>query len=399
MINKRCLFLLSLIILLVSPILHAFPYILDDFDDGNLWGNAGYFRADGNTFLKGTLSPNLLFDPIEVGLDINIYLPLNENTWYPEDFEIISLRKVAYENDVFGFEFGHLRGVTLGYGLLMSNYDTGMAGTVAYRTSKGGFLGHAYIHERVRIESLYTAGKVLGARASYTHPESPFLNSPIVFGVTYVNDPDGINQNLAGQVVTRSAQQGYCIDVGLPIAGDFLTVYAEAAKLIDHGKGMSAGIKGNLFFMNILYRAEYRKFDADFIPSYFGPSYEATAFDFSTDAPIESSGGFLVSAESTFWNDQIKGGIILENYGNEDPMMTVSVGWKQFWNTIGVVNYIVPFNGGDHAVGTLDMIYRTGQIFDYVLHAKRIYYGDNLFVDSYWIGAQMNLSNIFPNLF
>lgn len=366
-------------------------YDLSEFESGPK-ANFGLVNVDGDSFIRTGLSPDFMLGPVELGLNINFYLPLSGDNEYPADLEFLTLRKVGYKTENYGITWGHLRNITIGQGLLMDRYDSGIGGTNLFTTAKAGL--HAYGKlKSVGVEGLYTASNIKAGRITVPLlSETLIFGSPLVLGATYVTDEDGIDEDIDNKTVTRDSQAGYAVDLSLPIAGDFFTVYTEVATLEDHGSGGSLGFRGNVW-NQLDYRFEYRILDADFVPGYFNRTYEATSFDFEQDALADRVTGFLMSASSSFLNEGIKAGVMYEIYDGTD-LLTAGFGWKRLGNTAGVINYTVPFQGDKNKVVEADLLYYTGSYLDYLISIKRIYITNDTFTESYQIGARVSLDKI-----
>jgi hypothetical protein len=380
----------------LTSITHAaVHYDLTDFQENGIYGGASYLKVGGRDFLKTGFSPDLELGPFSVGFDINIYLPTGADSGpYPSDLSVFALRHVSYDDGEKGFTWGRLRNVTLGYGLLMDQYDSGMGGTSEFNTLKAGALGY-YNYDDIRFDVMWTVTNVKAARASYTYYDSIIMGSPVIFGATYVEDSDGINENFMDKPIQRERQEGLAIDLGLPIAGDFLTGYLEYAHLYDRGKGGNVGFKGN-FFDQFDYRMEYRRLGAQFVPGYFNTVYEATSFDFDVNAPDELISGYLASLGMTFMDGAFKGGMVYEKYDDRDGLITGALGWSNFSNTTGVLNYTMPFNGKNYRVITADIIYKTNGMMDYICHGKRTYVASGAYIETWSVGTRVDLGRMFP---
>ena len=394
---KRVISVFVFILSLSTILFGGIQYNLEEFQDNGLSSQFSLVDHGGKRYARFGLSPNLAFGPLGVGVDLNLFMP-TEGDAVPSDLSSVVLRRVSYDHqDQAGFTWGRLQKVNFGYGLLMDDYDSGSFGSTVFTNEKAGVLAYG-TYQNVRVDGMMTASKVNGVRASYTLEESLIMGSPVVFGVNYVKDTDGISDIYDGKSIQREAQEGYGLDIGVPIAGDFLTVYTEYAKLTDQGQGMSAGFKGSLFGQ-FDYRAEYRTLGERFAPGYYNGLYEATSFDFSTDSIAEKTSGYLVSGGTSFMEDLMKAGLMYENYDNIDPIWTAAAGWKRMNNTAGVVNYKKVFGrAGLPGILTADILYYTGQLLDYVIHYKRIYLSDGTFTESWAAGVQMNLDSFVPKL-
>ncbi|MFT5171413.1 MAG: hypothetical protein ACI9BD_001190, partial [Candidatus Marinamargulisbacteria bacterium] len=119
---------------------------------------------------------------------------------------------------------------------------------------------------------------------------------------------------------------------------------------------------------------------------------------FPIQAPKEQLNGFLVAANAGFMDGMFKAGLEYEDYGDGQNVLTAAVGWKKFQNTVGVINYNVPFQGSQNATSQADILYITGGWMDYIFHIKRTYLTSSTFIESYSVGARVNLDKFFPNL-
>ncbi len=391
--------LLSIWLCMSLPIQAAVHYDLEDFEGDSTTGGLSLVQVGNDTLLKVGISPDLKLGPIDIGLDINLYTPSNVAS--DHGLQWVTLRHIGYDyKKRHGFKWGRLKHLTMGQGLLMDNYDSGNFGTTVMTTEKAGL--HAYgTIKKVKLEGLQTGSGIRGGRIAYQALDtSPIFGSPIIVGLTHISDTDGIDEEFLGNTITRPEIQGTAIDISAPVAGDFLTLYTEAAQLDGDDfntvkTGGSAGIRGT-FFNQLDYRAEYRLLGAGFVPGYFNKGYESTSFDFA-DTGTDSVNGFLVSAASSFMNGHFKIGAMYEKYEDKN-LTTASLGWKRIGDTVGVINYTVPYQGNDDKTLEMDILYRTAKAWDYVIHIKRDYYENDKFTETYSMGVRFNLDSLFPNL-
>ena len=380
--------------LLISHVSASIHYELEDFEKHSLQGGFSIINVDGDTLLKVGLSPDLKLGPIDIGLDINYYSPSDKAS--DHNLQWLNLRRVGYNyKDRHGFEWGRLRNLTLGYGLLMDDFDTSSGGNSEFVTKKAGFHGYATLY-RTRVDAVWTGQNIKAGRVAYTLFDSTFFfGSPLKIGATYVTDEDGIDDDIFGKdTISRPEQDGYAADVALPVAGEILAFYTEYAKLTNHGEGISVGAKGSLW-KQLNYRGEIRRISSDFAPGYFNRTYQATSFDFETDASKEAVTGFLASISTNFLDDYLKAGAMYEQYGDV-KLGTAAIGWKRIGNTVGVINYTVPFEGSEHAIGQADILYLTGRPWDYLVTIKRVYQTKDTYTESFSVGVRFNLDNLFP---
>jgi hypothetical protein len=370
-------------------------YNLDDFTEGTK-AALGVVNIDGNSFIKTSINPDFNVGPFGCGLDLNLYIPSDPKGPYPSELNSIVLRKLEYNTDQFGIKWGYIRNVTFGYGLLMDNFDPSAGFTSEFDNQKAASLGYLNFNP-IKVEGMWTMKNVAAGRVSFMLEDSAFLGSPIIIGATVIADEDGVDDSIEGQSIYRKSQRGYGIDIGIPLAGDFFTVYTEYAQLENHGKGTSVGFKG-AFFDQLDYRCEYRLLAPDFAPGYFDSMYEVTSFDFDSSAPQEEIQGFLFSAASSFMDGFVRAGLVYEAYGNDRNLLSGSLGWRRFLNTIGVINISTPFAGNQQMVADASVYYITGNIYDYIFNVRRVYYDTSKYTESWSVGLSFNLNNVLPKI-
>jgi hypothetical protein len=391
---KKLLLLLSLL-LITSPIIGGLHYNLEDFEKPKVDGNIGIVNTEDSAYIRTSLSPNLELGPMKVVFDINLYIPLESDSPYPTDLNFLTFRYISFTHqDKHFIQYGRLRNITLGQGLLMDNYDTGAWGSTVFSSDKAGVHGFTN-YKNVRVEALWTAQNVQGAHIKYRFDSTPLMDSPLEIGATIVSDPDGESRTIDGQRITRAKQGGKAVDIALPIGGNFFTPYAEYAELttLQEAKGGAIGVKGDFLTM-IQYRLEYRDLGEGFVPGYFNYTYHSTSFDFATDALSEQVKGYLASLSASFFDGYIRTGAMYEKYDTQD-LFTASLGWKQIARTTGVVNYQVPFQGNRNRTLEAEAIVKSTRSFDYVIHYRRTYTTNDDFTESYSTGARFNLDNVF----
>ncbi len=398
--------ILALFLILTTPLLGAIEYRLEDFEKQQTKSNFGLVTVQGASFFKGGISPDFNLGPLGVGVDLNLYVPLSSSKNYPPDLNSVVLRMLSYTHDnMAGIKFGWLRNVTFGYGLLMDKYDSGSGGSTEFNTSKAGIMGYLNFFP-YRVDAMWTIGNVKAVRGCYTIPDTFLLGSSLIFGANYVTDTDGLSYSPDGSAatITRPSKQGLSIDAGAPIGGDFLTLFAEHARLAGTGEnldkakaGTAAGFKGT-FFGQVDYRLDYRSLQAGFAPSYFNNTYEGTGFNDNQNLPKTDLSGFLGLISTSIMEDYIKAGFEYEAYQGKDPLITAAAGWRQIAGTVGVINYTIPFQGKQNATMKMDILYMTGGVLDYVVSLKRTYLTLDTFMESYGVAVRFNASKLIPGL-
>ena len=391
--------LIFAIVMMTSSVYAAEKYNLDDFEKNTkVSAGGGLTLVDGSYYLTTALNPNLSFMGVELGLGLNLHIPLDGDfdTVSQNDLDYITVRYIGYRyKDTFGVRWGRLSNITFGYGLLMDNYDSGNVGSMAFNNKKAGVLGFVALGN-FRTDVMWTYSNVQAGRLSYSLPIVPIINTPIIFGLNAIRDEDGVD------IPAKSARMGYSVDAGLPVAGQLLTLYSEVAELkavdkvdllpldsSEQRRGLAFGAKGNVFNM-VTYLAEYRYVQKDFIPGYFNSTYESTV---APESFTEDQHGFVAGAYTHLMDDYIKAGATYESI---TKTTIASVGWKEIAKTVGVLNYTIPPNGRDSAILEASVLYRTGGIFDYVIHFKRQYLSDLPEEDSYAVSVRVNLDSLLP---
>lgn len=395
---KFALSISALSIFLSMPAVAAVRYELDSFMPKGPKSELGIIGASGYTYVKAGLQHDFELGPVALGLDAKLYLPTQEGAPYPTDFQFITVRQASYtHNDIAKLEYGRLENVTYGYGLLLDDYNSAIGGDSGEFTYRKSGLKARLTLNPVQIDALGTGGSLYAGRISYELPGITVFDSPIKVGGTYVTDEDGINDRLTNGSVNRQKQSGYGIDVGIPIAGDFMVAYTEYAKLTDYGDGLSAGVKGNLIDL-LKYRAEYRSFSKDFMPGYFNTIYEATSFDPKRNFPDHSEqGGLLGLSVGNPEFMPIAAGVQWEIYGDR-ALVTAAAGWTGIWGTHGVINYTVPFQNSANTVVDTSIYFESGNLFDYVITARRIHFSDNTYTESISGGVQIKTERLFSSI-
>ncbi|MBT5954523.1 hypothetical protein HOG98_07360 [bacterium] len=399
-VKLTCLILSA--VLLATSVQAKIRYELEDFLTESNAFRAQYIGVEENgetlNFFNVGLSPDFDLGPLGVGLDLNLYLPIQSDKPYPTDFNSVVLRRLKYDhNNQMGFDWGWLKDVTLGYGLIVNDFDTDTGETTQFSNDKAGVLAYGTVSP-IRVDALWTMQNVYAGRITYAMDNSPILGSPVIFGGTYITDSDGASTS-DGRTTTRPIESAAGVDVGLPIGGDFFTVFAEYGKLIgedveigDAPAGLSVGFQGE-FFTQVEYGFEYRNLEAGFIPGYFDNTYESTSY--SGTEYTSDTNGLLLRIGSEFM-DYFKGGLEWESYEGQDPLLTAAIGWKKINNIAGVVNYTVPYQGAANALLELDAYYAPGGTFTYIINYQRQYITEDTFTESTSVGLQMNVASLFP---
>ncbi len=388
----------------------AWPeYRLSDFNRTSSLG-VGYVSVDSRPFFKTSLYPEFGFGPVALAFDLNLYIPL-DNKPVPSYLQPLGFRKLSYITNEWGVHWGLLTNQTMGNGLLMENYDSASGGSTEFDTSKAAFKTHIE-SEPYRVEAMWTGKNLVSGRLQYDLPNFNLLGRPLRLGVTGITDSDGVTD--ADGTRLRPRTSGLSGDVSIALIEEVLTGYVEVANLYyseqldgsatKQGTGAGIGVVGKPASW-VHYRLEYRDLGPQFVPSYYGPTYEATGFSFARDAMQSRVSGILGELGGEFADGYLKGELRYEAYSSSvfDPVLSGSLGWKEIASTIGVINFTQRFDRQSRPVATAEVLYKPGGIVNYLFRVKRVYsnFSAGEFEQTFSVEAQMNLDNFvtqFPYL-
>jgi len=148
----------------------------------------------------------------------------------------------------------------------------------------------------------------------------------IELGQTYVNDPNGVDvKDSAGNTNHFPAQAGYGIDVIFPIWPG-VQPYIDYSKLVNYGGGLSAGVNSGVDFMSLgklMFKAEYRALDKNFVPGYFNDNYETNPINLASAEALGGSNknGYLLQADAAVM-DIFSAMAAFESYEKSNPTLT-----------------------------------------------------------------------------
>lgn len=385
----------------------VFPeYQLSDFSGSSSVG-VGYVSVGSRPFFKSALYPELEFGPVSAGFDVNVYVPLDGKP-SPSDLHSFAFRKLAYTATDWGLSWGRITNQTFGNGLLMDDYDSGAGGSIEFDSSKAGVRYYSQSDSR-KSEVIWTAKNVIGSRLQYQFQQVNLLGRPIWWGLSVISDSDGVYGLDGTQIRPRTI--GYSGDASVPILDSVLVGYVEVASLYfpsptlgesdRHGSGAGIGLSGKPApWVN--YRLEYRDLGSQFVPGYYGPTYEATGFDFASDSVHKRISGVVGSVNAEMFDGYFKGQVRYESYSDPgyDPVLSGSLGWKEIARTVGVFNFTQRFDRESRPIAALDVLYKTGGLLDYVVHIKRVYtnFSKGLYEQSFSVEARADLNSLVPGI-
>ena len=201
----------------------------------------GYITNGTSQTAVARTSPNFKLGDLGVGVDINI--PLGGAS-KPDGIDYLVLRYLEYSNSVWGARYGVLENVTLGSGLLVSNYSTNAKGGIIPTNNQKGIRGY-YNFGTNGVEAMYTWSNIYAVRLT----QKPFGN--VTFGEYYITDTDGVNfKNPDGTTSVFPPVSGFGVDASYPLFPG-ANLFSEYAQIVNHGGGFSAGFSAGYDFIGL----------------------------------------------------------------------------------------------------------------------------------------------------
>jgi hypothetical protein len=335
------------------------------------------------------MNPDLKLGNFGAGLDINIILPADKK---PSDIDNVVVRYVEYDTGRWGARYGVLSGITLGKGLLMSNYSSTNQQYVVPSNKQVGVKAY-YNTGRLGWTAIGTWSKLYALRLTEKIPEM-FNGMPLTFGQTFVTDSDGVF-NSSGTTRIIESQTGYSADATLELVPNLFDLYSEYAKLTNYGSAFTTGL--GFQFGTFAWTNEYRIVDANFVPGYFNEQYEIAPVNIN-NLTGETKNGYR-SAISFLFPQLIDLGIVYESYESYnktnpslEARLSANLPQAQISATYSQPNFADIANlDSKNATIYADINYLTPQGQTVVIHYKKVYIDKNTFNESYTIGAQMKL--------
>lgn len=326
------------------------------------------FIKDGSSEVGNVKwQPDFKLGPLGLGFDVNY--PLGQNQ--PLGYENVVLRYMEYDDGMRGLRYGVLENITWGHGLLMKNFSTRTAGPINLNNEQLALLGY-YDFEKVVTRGMWTKLGVYAIRLEEK------VNPWLTLGQSYIGDAVGVSVPGTG-IVQRVGGMG--IDATVPLPMNFKG-FAEWARLIEHGSGLSAGIGWDydLMFAQADFTAEYRMFDRNFVPGYFGPQYETDPVNLiSVEASGTSKNGYLVQANAKMM-EIAQAAVVYENYNDSNAALGAKAAGK-LGEMITVTGYYSQPNFVDFRSLSLEqgavmggsVAYKVNMFTTLVTHYKKAY--------------------------
>ncbi|MBD3272484.1 MAG: hypothetical protein GF384_08130 [Elusimicrobia bacterium] len=253
--------------------------------------------GEHRVYSKIALMPEIGIWKFGIGLDLYFYFDennaLRDDDWDDSSDWIDKIWYVRYghKGEPLYAYCGGLKSTTIGHGLIMNNYtnmlrypDVRKIG--AMLDIDTGFIGIQSMVADINRADIFGGRLFIQPLRSYPLP----LINRIAVGFSGVTDRNPDEQD----TINDDEITVYGIDAEIPVFNNSLLsslVYADAAQMdlgdhytvqgsSDEGRGYAAGVMGTLLFIS--YRCEYRRYENNFIPSYFNVFYEQDRFDTAT---------------------------------------------------------------------------------------------------------------------
>ncbi|MBU0687224.1 MAG: hypothetical protein KKB81_05175 [Candidatus Margulisbacteria bacterium] len=273
----------------------------------------GYVKEGSSEVGVIAWSPDWRAGPWGLGLDFNI--PLGGDR--PNNIQNIVFRYAEYDDGAKGLRYGVLDNVTLGHGLIMSNYTTRNVNYTILNNEQMGLRG-------------FYNWDIYGASAmgTYSHVYYVAAEERVFPRLTlteyYVTDADGVNiMQTDGTTKLFPAQSGFGVDATVPIVPGW-DLYAEAGQLVGHGNAYGAGTGWAFNLLGVAsasFSFTYRMLDSGFVPEYFNIEYESNPVDLtSAEAGNTSKNGYLGTFAVNLAN-RVEGSITYEDYTDTNPAL------------------------------------------------------------------------------
>jgi len=247
-------------------------------------GGFGMTWIDGKAYSTFTIAPEFSVGKFGIGLNIELLFDNAGGFKFRKDgwekgagaLRMIRYLRWGVKHDPLYLRVGSLQTATLGHGFIMgyysneANYDYRKIGLVV-DMDFGSFGFESMSSNLGRLE-------IIGGRL-YVRPLSG-SNIPIIknfeTGATYVTDADPDRRTSTDDGISELG-----FDIGLPVIKSPVfntTIYADYAKILDHGDGMAFGVKADIpdvfGLLAVFAKLEKRFLNDEFLPNYFNTLYE-----------------------------------------------------------------------------------------------------------------------------
>jgi len=251
--------------------------------------------------------------------------------WVPDPvtFQSVAalyLPKIMYlrwnqKGDPLFLKFGSFNDGTLGDGFVMGSYDnTLFLPQSRHFGFQAGLDGSLFKFPFLGLEAVIgnvAAFDVLGARL-YVRPlvttQIPILNG-LEIGASIAADTNPYLGTISETTTSPGSVTAFGVDARVPLLNvtniATMLAYADVASVMGTSWGGMLGVGGNLFTF-LTYVLQLRFLGENFIPDYFGPTYDLirdAEYNLVTGAPgagsVPASVGWLASIGTSFLKDKI----------------------------------------------------------------------------------------------
>lgn len=257
-------------------------------NQGVFMGGLGVSVIDDETYVAFNFYPEFAIGKLGFGLSIPFRFntetgDLREEDWNEtyDYFRILRFVRYGYKRDPFYARFGELDATRIGHGFIMNFYNNNI---IYYDRRKIGLAldMDAGVAGFESMTSNLGRAEIFGGRVYYRplYESGTIVLKNLAIGASYVTDIDpDENRN------TSDGLAEYGLDIELPLIKSpiFETiVYADYAKISQHGSGKAVGIEmilegvGGTF--EFVAQLERRYLNANFKANYFNAFYEIDRF-------------------------------------------------------------------------------------------------------------------------
>jgi hypothetical protein len=292
------------------------------------------------TYQSLGFTPDISFGPFGVGLAVVLNyrftgagssFEIRAADWVPDPVTLQSiaalyLPKIMYvrwglKGDPLFLKLGSFTDGTLGDGFIMGEYDnTLFLPGDRHFGFQAGLDGSLFSFPFIGLEAVIgnvAQLDVLGARL-YVRPlittKIPILSS-LEVGISVAADTNPYFGTVSAAAVSPGTVSAFGMDARVPVLNvpniATMLAYADVASLQSKSWGGMLGVGGNLFTF-LTYGLQLRVLGENFIPDYFGPTYDLfrdVQYDLVTGAgsagTVPASVGWLASIGTSFLKDKI----------------------------------------------------------------------------------------------
>lgn len=267
----------------VALLLFAAPARAAIFSTERLSFDAAVISQDENSDLyRVAVTPVLVKGSLTAVVTANLIFD-NELRLRDNGNDAIVLDSLTWAHDRIKLRYGDIEGVTLGRGFVVSNYYSDTKNNNPDNESKG--LLFDTFSDRSHFTVFGTLSHLVAMRG-----ERKMGNATLGGTMAFDSDPD---------------LEVFAVDGKYNIFENRWTVYAEGAEITSAGNGFTLGTALTPVpkLMDLTITGEYRKFDADFVPSMIDEHYEAKpALAFVQGATGGKVEGFYLAADYSAGN-------------------------------------------------------------------------------------------------